>query len=258
MRDWCVAVIVALILAVAVLPSCSKRGDDAAAGAAHMERGFASLEAGDIDQALKDFTVAAELMPDSTGPLRAIGDVHNARGEPALAIESYRAALALDPEQDQVHFMIGFVSKMALGDLATALAELSKAAELDSTNAMYQYQLGDALHGLQRYDEAMERFRRAIEIKPDHGGSHYSIGEIYDVHMDNPDEAFSWYEKAVAIDPEMAKLRELVGMSYARHGRYDEALKHFREFLKLAPEAPSAKAVQEAITYIESQEGVTP
>jgi tetratricopeptide (TPR) repeat protein len=258
MRNWCVVAIAAVVLAGSALSGCGKRGDDAAAGAAHMERGFALLESGDVEGALKDFAAAAELMPDSTSPIRAIGDVYNLQGKPETAIEKYREALALDPGLHEVHFMIGFVSKMTMNDMATALAEFSKAAELDSTNAMYQYQLGDVLHNLERYDDAMRAFRRAIAIEPDHGGAHYSIGELYEMHMDMPEEAFSWYEKAVAIDPEMATLREMVGMSYARHGRYEEALKHFQEFLKLAPESPSAQAVEEAIRYIESQEGVTP
>jgi tetratricopeptide (TPR) repeat protein len=197
-------------------------------------------------------------MPDSIAPLVAIGDVYNVQGQPALAIEKYREALAIEPGRDQVHFMIGFVSKTALGDLTTALAELTKAAELDSTIATYHYQLGDVLHGLERYDDALGRLQRAIAINPEHGGAHYSIGEIYDRHKDMPEEAFSWYEKAVALNPDIAQLRQLVGDAYGRHDRYEDGLRHLRECLKLAPEGPSAESVKAGIRYLESQQGVTP
>jgi tetratricopeptide (TPR) repeat protein len=223
-----------------------------------MERGLAALQEGELDQAMRDFIAAQELMPDSIAPLVAIGDIYHAQGQPEIAIEKYREALVLDPSQHKVHFMIGFVSKMALGDLATALAELTKAVELDSTFAMYHYQLGDVLHGLERYDGALDRFERAIAINPDHGGAHYSIGEIYDRHKDMPDEAFSWYEKSVALNPTMPQLRQLVGDAYGRHDRYDDALRHLREYLKLAPEGPAAESVKEGIRYLESQQGVTP
>jgi tetratricopeptide (TPR) repeat protein len=257
MRNWFAIVSTILILGMILLPSCGHRGDDPAAGAAHMERGLASMGSGDFDKAMMDFAAAAKLMPDSAAPLAAMGDVFNAQGQPQAAIEQYRAALAREPGLAEVHFMIGFVSSHSLNDLATALAEYSKAAELDSTDAKYQFELGQVLHGLRRYDEAMERFRKVVAMKPDHPAAYYAIGELYDVRMGKPEEAFSWYEKAVALDPDDPQLRESVGMAYGKQGRYEDALRHLKEFVRLAPNSPDAKKVEQAITYIESQQGVT-
>ena len=258
MRNCCITFFIGICLAFVFIPSCGERGDDPAAGMAHLERGMEAQMAGEPDKAMRDFLAAAELMPDSVGPIIALADLYAAQGQPELAIDKYREALVLDPDLDQAHFMIGLISKGALGDLATALAELGKAAEIDSTRAVYHYQLGDALQRLGRFDEALERFQRTVEIDSGHGGALYAIGGILENYKGLPDEAFSWYEKAVAVDPGMPQLRELVGMSYARHGRYEDALRHLRECVKLAPESAAGKRAAEAITHIESMEGITP
>jgi tetratricopeptide (TPR) repeat protein len=247
--------ILGLSLAVVFTPGCGERGDDAAAGMAHLERGMEAQKAGEPDQAMRDYLAAAELMPDSVGPIIALADLYAVEGQPELAIETYREALAMDPDLDQAHFMIGLISKGALGDLATSMAAFSKAVEIDSTKAVYHFQLGDALQRLGRFNEALERFQRVVEIDPTHSGACYAIAAIYENYKGMPDEAFAWYEKAVAIDPETPRLRELVGMAYARHDRLEDALRHFRECVKIDPESAAGKRAAEAITQIESMGG---
>lgn len=258
MRKWLCATILGVVLAVAFFPGCGKRGDNVASGTAHLERGLAALDRGDFDKAMKDFTEAIKLMPDSATPHIAVGDLYNVQGQYEKAIESYRQALELSPGIPEVHFMIGFISKQWMGDDATGLVEISKAVELDSTSATYRYQLGEVLHSLERYEEAEVQLRQAIAINPDHAGAHFALGELYESHLGMLEQGFSEYEKAVAIDPENPDIRQSVGVAYARNDRFDDALRHFREYLKIAPDSPAVPAVEEAIRWIESRQGVTP
>ena len=228
------------------------------AGLAHMERAYRYVELGDLDKAMGDLVVAAELMPDSSGPLLTLGDVYEAKGQFQQAVESYRSALALDPNIAVAHFKIGFISKTMRGDNATALTRLSRAVELDSTNATYQFQLADIFHETERFSEAKERFEKAISLNSDHAYAHYGLGEILEAHMGLPEEGFSEFEKAVSIAPTDPNLRRLVGEAYARNGRPREAVRHLQESLRLEPDSPRAQEVRETIRLIESSQGLIP
>ncbi len=251
-----------LMAATAVLltAACSQNGSSdpekrAEAGLAHLERGYLYLERGNFDRAMEDLVVAAELMPDSTAPLLAIAGVYEAEGKFQQAVETYRAAIALEPDLAAAHFKIALISKRARKDYETALPRLQRAAELDSTEAEYFYQLGDTYHDLERFGEAKENFEMAISLDPDHPYAHYGLGEILEAHMDRPEEGFSEYEKAVAISPNDPALRLLIGEAYAKHRRAQEAYTHLNAFLRLAPEAPQAEMIRKLLNRLGRSEG---
>lgn len=229
--------------------------DGAAAGLAHMERAILYLERGDLDKAMDDLLVAIELMPDSTAPLLAVAGIYEATGEFQRAVESYRAALALNPNIAPAHFQIGLISKRARRNYDTALPRFLKAVELDSTEVEYAYQLADTYHDLERFPEAKKYFEMAVSLDPDHAYAHYGLGEILESHLELLDEGFSEYERAISIFPRDADLRFLVGQAYAGHGRKREAKRHLEEFLRLAPESPKAGTVEELVRHIDRSEG---
>lgn len=262
MKNYRAVFTISVFLAAALAAGCGgdnprEAADGTAAGMAHLERAHIIIERGDLDKAMEDLVVAARLMPDSAGPLMVIGDIHMAYRRFQEAVESYRAALAIDPSIARAHFNIGYISKEYRDDDATALARLSKAAELDSSNATFAFQLGDLHHKMERFAEAKECFEKAISLDSDHAYAHYSLGEIYDEHMDSPAVGFSEYEKAVSIAPMDANLRLLVGSAYAKRGRPEAAIRHLTDFLRLAPEAPEAPAVEEMVRRLDNSLGVS-
>lgn len=251
-----------ILAAIAVSAGCggdkTSTEDNADAGFAHLERALLFMDRGELEKAMDDLVVAARLMPDSAAPLVAIGDIHMAYRRFQEAVESYRAALVLDPGIARAHFNIGYISKEFRNDNATARARLSRAVELDSTNATYVFQLGDVYHKLERFGEARESFEKAISLDADHAYAHYSLGEIYEEHMEKLKEGFSEYEKAIAIAPSDANLRLWVGEAYMEHDRPQEARRHLQEFLRLAPNSPKAPAVEEMVRYIDNSLDVSP
>jgi tetratricopeptide (TPR) repeat protein len=224
-------------------------------GMAHLERGYAFIQRGEYPRAMEDLVVAAQLMPDSTLPLMAIGQVSEVLGQYQQAVECYRQALAIDPNIALANFKIGFISRAVRGDDKTALARFTRAVELDSTNATYAFQLADLYHDSERFAEAKKYFEKAIALDPDHAYAHYGLGEIFDQHMDQPEKGYSEYEKAIAIAPEDANLRLMVGKAYAERGRRTEAVRHLTEFLRLAPNSPEADSVETLIRRLERSKG---
>jgi tetratricopeptide (TPR) repeat protein len=262
MKIFRIILLIMLFGAFAVAAGCGGKENpepenDTQAGFAHLERALAFIERGEMEKAMDDLVVAARLLPDNPEPFMAMGDVHMANRRFQEAVESFRAALAINQGIARAHFNIGYISKEFRDDLTTGLARLAKAAELDSTNATYAFQLGDVYHKMELFEEAKNSFERAISLDSDHAYAHYSLGEILEEHMDLPLEGFSEYEKAISIAPRDANLRLWVGKAYVKYDRLEEARRHLQEYLRLAPESPKAPAVEEMMRYLDSSLGVS-
>jgi len=221
------------------------------AGSAHLERAIMQLDRGNLDRAMDDLIVAVEMMPDSAAPPVVLAGLYEAREEIQRAVETYRAALALDPTIAMAHFKIGLICKRMRNDYDTALTRFLRAAALDSTESEYFYQLGDTYHDLERFAEAKVNFEKALELNPTHPYAHYGLGEILESHMERLEPGFSEYEKAVSILPRDPVLRLKIGEAYARHRRHADALRHLKEFLRLAPDSREAPAIADLVTRIE-------
>jgi tetratricopeptide (TPR) repeat protein len=69
--------------------------------------------------------------------------------------------------------------RIAQEDFAAALPLLEKVVREDDTNADAFNLLGYSLRKLERYDEALRNYERALKINPKHRGAHEYIGETY-------------------------------------------------------------------------------
>ena len=78
-----------------------------------------------------------------------------------IALAHAREAIRLAPERAEGYATLGFASPSR-----EALAPLRKAITLDRSWAGLRLNLGIALNGLNRHDEAFEQYRLAIEIDP--------------------------------------------------------------------------------------------
>ena len=60
-----------------------------------------------------------------------------------------------------------------------ALAELDRARELDPTSLIVSDQRGWVLYRARRFDEAIEQFRKTLELEPQFAHSHCWLGKAY-------------------------------------------------------------------------------
>jgi Flp pilus assembly protein TadD len=91
--------LVALILFVVTAARAGPQGqpDDAKA---HIDRGTALLEKGDLDGATGEYREAIRLKPDVAEARYGLGLALKAKGERQAALEEYRKAVELDPKND--------------------------------------------------------------------------------------------------------------------------------------------------------------
>ena len=100
------------------------------------------------------------------------------RDRPAEAEKSIRAALAMNPRDDQLLHLLG-VSLIRQLREAEAVAPLRKAISLNRRDAEYHNALAVALRGSGGVGEAIESGLRALKLEPGLHDAHYNLGYAY-------------------------------------------------------------------------------
>ena len=88
-------------------------------------------------------------------------------------------------------------------------------------------------------------YQKALEIKPDYAEAHINLG-IALAGCGRIDEAIAHYQKALEIKPDFAEAHDNLGIALAGRGRIDEAIEHYQKALALAQQQHNA-ALAEAL-----------
>jgi hypothetical protein len=106
--------------------------------------------------------------------------------------------------------------------------------------------LGMALLEHDRLDEAIEHFKRALQLRPDSADVNNNWGVIL-VRQGGLDEARRYFGRAVELAPQHAGAHGNLGGVLARQGKRDEAIDHLLTALRLNPNLPDAQRNLEAV-----------
>jgi tetratricopeptide (TPR) repeat protein len=81
---------------------------------------------------------------------------------------------------------------------------------------------------------------------PFHAEQDIEVGTFY-MHKGDMDAAISRFEDAIRLRANFAKPRLLLAEAYEKKGDSSEAVRYYKEYLKVLPNAPDAKKVQKKI-----------
>jgi len=112
------------------------------------------------------------------------------------------------------------------GNYPMAVALAKKAISINEHVGRHWSMLGSALSMMHRNEEAIEAYRRSIDLEPTHPKAHHNLAvTLYDENR--LDEAMSSFEMALAIAPDDMDLRSDYGMCLMAQGRLIEGLEWF-------------------------------
>ena len=154
------------------------------------------------------------------------------------AVESFRAALALRPDDADVHRSLGIVLATA-GRFEAAVASLEKALAIRPDAQVYSL-LGDAQRQLRRHDAAIASFRRALAIDPGAADAHAGLG-VAQLEMGDPEVAIASFRNALARNPNNADIHFNLGTTLKRVGRHDAAIASLRNAVAINPDHVQAQ-----------------
>jgi TolB-like protein/Tfp pilus assembly protein PilF len=139
------------------------------------------------------------------------------------AIAEFERALQLNPNYATAHHWFAAGPLLALARFDQSIAEAKRSIELDPLSMINNADFGNDLYFARRYDEAIAQLRKTIEMEPHSYLAHYYLGQALQL-KGQVSEAIAEYRKAVELDDDPFALA-LLGQSYARTGRRDEANK---------------------------------
>ena len=130
-------------------------------------------------------------------------------GDYASALEEFSKALQSKPQHDDRIRILIYIGTCFnnLGKYERAVGELEKAKETAGNVKEIYNALGFSYFKLKDYDKSIENLKTAVEIDPFSAIDYASLGSNYrekgELNM-----AIGMYEKALALDPGMASVRE--------------------------------------------------
>lgn len=142
-----------------------------------------------------------------------------------LQIEAYTEAV------DAYHHIIASMEASAVpGNEATG--------RNSDISAAY-YGLGLAYTGLEKFEDAIAAYQRAIVSAPDWAYTHAALASAY-VNMHRYAEALDAYKVAVALDPNDEMIHHQLGNVYSKRGERSAAMQHQQRAIAIVPEFAAA------------------
>lgn len=170
---------------------------------AYYNKGVNSLDKGDLQKAEEAFKEGIKLEFDFVPSMLGLAEVFVKEERNAEAEVQLKTALLLEPDNSEVHRL-----------------------------------WGRFLYSNERLSEAETAFKKSIELKPDAFRSLVSLGNLYLIDMDRPEDAIMSYRAALAIDSDYVGLYYVLGNALIAVGKNSEAEIELQEAGRLAPDNP--------------------
>jgi tetratricopeptide (TPR) repeat protein len=200
-------------------------------------QGLAQLSRDDYARALPYFEKAAETDPNYAEAWYQAGYCYGVLNRHADSLRASKQAAKLRPDWSAVYINIG-ASNYALGQYKEAVDAYRQAIKIDD-DAETQYSLGLTFNKLNRTDEEILAYRRALAMKPDHANAIEKLGLALFKNARYAD-AVVLFEQLKTYKPD-AKTYNYAGECYIEIGKFDESVQAFNNALGYNPDLEKAR-----------------
>jgi superkiller protein 3 len=199
---------------------------------------------GDANRTLKRYEAAIEAYhrsgdfnPARAAPWNSLGDIHQMLGQSDQAIRSYQQALELEPAEAYPYHHMGLVYER-LAEYELAMVRFQQALERyrqpgqEEAEAETWNHLGNCRRALTYQEQAIEAYRRAIELDQAYATPWNSLGEIY-ADQERSQEAITAFQRAIELDAKLSPPWRGLGDTYRALGRHQEATNAYKRAIEL-------------------------
>jgi tetratricopeptide (TPR) repeat protein len=158
---------------------------------------------------LKEFGILRQLAREFPGEKfvhHRLAGYHRARGELYRAIEEYNQVLALDPEFGWAMNELGYMYT-DVGDFERASQYFERYAAASPDDANPVDSMGELCFRMGRLDEAVARYRQALELNPDFYYAYWEIAYVSALKGDYL-AALDWIERFIEHAPSFGTAAE--------------------------------------------------
>jgi tetratricopeptide (TPR) repeat protein len=195
-------------------------------------------ELGRLDEAIAEYHEAIRLKKDDVGAHYNLGNALQDKGQLDEAIAEYREAIRIKKELPEAHNNLGNALRDK-GRLDEAIAEYREAIRLKKDSPKAHSNLGNALREKGRLDEAIAECQEAIRLKKDYAPAHNNLGAALH-EKGRLNEAIAEYREAIRLKKDYAMAHSNLGDALRLKGKLDEAIAECQEAIRLKKDFPDA------------------
>ncbi len=147
-----------------------------------------------------------------------------------------REILTLNAESAEADMLAGEAYDEMKNE-AGAIAEFQAAIKSDPKASDVHFGYGYLLWRQMKFDEAETEFKSELANNPDHPYALTYLGDT-EIHLNHSNEAVTYLEHAIQIQPSIALAHLDLGIAYQGQGHIDDALRELKGAEKLSPDDP--------------------
>jgi len=213
--------------------------------------GEMAIRKGDYAEALAYLERAMKGLPGNSDGWALLGRAYHFNRRFDEAADAYKKAVSLTPLNIGYRTTLGLILGQA-GELEEGLAELVKVTSTPGyKEAAGWVNLGWIYRNMNRADESIAAYRKALELDPKQEQAALGLGWAYQ-YTKNYDQAIAAYNRAMEIDPKEAAADANIGIAWCYFFKRDMA--QARAFAdKAAAAGRSVSQLKDNIDKVEKQ-----
>ncbi len=191
------------------------------------------------ERAIEECTRVIERGADADSTASAYnnrGIAHYGRGQYGLAIADYTRAVELNPKYYQAYYNRGsaYYGRGQYEESELAIADYTRAIELNPKYDAAYYDRGNAYYRRGEYELAIADYTRTIELNPKYYQVYYNRGNAY-YGMGQYELAIADYTRAIEFNPKDYPAYDNRGSAYYGMGKYGLAIADYTRAIELNP-----------------------
>jgi tetratricopeptide (TPR) repeat protein len=164
-----------------------------------------------FDQAIEAYTKAIELRPFYAEAHVGLGDAKAAKGDVDGAIGAYQKALVYNAMNPRVYQSLGKIYFTEKGLYYEAVNAYRKAIDLDPQAVEARMGLGEVYEDKGLWKEAIEEYRKVIDADSKHTGAMYNLAVVYE--KVDPREAIAQWERYITLASQLPSEKDWVDVA---------------------------------------------
>lgn len=162
----------------------------------------------------------------------SLGYVRTRRWDWSAAETEFKTAIELSPKYATAHALYA-IYLAEVGRSHEALAEIKRAQAIDPLSLIINSQLGSVLFLARLYDEAVEQFRKTLDLDTDFAVARFVLGFAYEA-LGKYKDAVREYQHSQGGLGNLAEFTACVGRIHALSGRREQAFQAIDELKRLS------------------------
>ncbi|VAX29715.1 hypothetical protein MNBD_NITROSPINAE05-572 [hydrothermal vent metagenome] len=172
-----------------------------------------------------------------------LGEVYIDLSRFSEALPSLQEAIRINPKHRSAYYQLGFAmiemgrDEEAIEPLETSLQLSAKSQATKKRLAQAHTNISVMLGRRKQFKESMHHIQEAIRVQPDYGPAYLSMG-ICLTDLGRYEEALEQFKKALQLDKNLVvDANYNFGIVYSKLGSPEKAIEHYQEAIKVNPKS---------------------